>query len=171
MKYVFLTFFGVLMMSHIAFAGHVVDLPGYAFKYSATTKASKVRLWKVWSDIPGWALFDERLKYSKITGDGAFKDGAKGFLKGKGAPRTAFTIVDVKDGVSFTQRLHLPLYQKIDLKRYYTVHDDGTLTFTHEVEFKGSFRGLYFALLSKAFKKDLVQVVDALKLHVEQKQD
>ena len=55
-------------------------------------------------------LFGERLKYSYIASIDDFKEGAVGYLKGKGAPRTKFELVKVEQGISFTEVLKLALY-------------------------------------------------------------
>lgn len=54
-------------------------------------------------------------------------------------------------------------YQTVELKRYFIENEDGTITFTHEVSFKGRLRSVAYALLCGAFKKDLKLVVERLK--------
>lgn len=168
MRRIFTFLFVFLVMIMPSFAIEIIDLPDCAFKYSAQTSASKARVWELWKDVEHWKHFDERLQYSYLDGDKVFKLGATGVLKGKGAPKTKFTITEFNDGVSFVERLHLPLYQSIDLKRYYEEDVNGQTVFTHEVQFIGSLRYLYYLILAGPFKKDLKLVVNLLKVRAEE---
>lgn len=138
-------------------------LPEYSLKYSATTTASKETLWGLWSDVENWKEFDERLAYSYLIDGADFKTGATGYLKANLGMRTKFILTEVNEGLSFTENLNIPLYQTVELKRYFIENEDGTITFTHEVSFKGRLRSVAYALLCGAFKKDLKLVVERLK--------
>ncbi len=152
----------VLVVSN-SFGGGVVILPDYSFKYSATTQASKGQVWEIWSDVEHWTQFDERLEYSYLEEGNKFESGARGYLKGRNAPRTAFELMNVKPEISFTQRLELPFYQTIELQRYFEESSDGQTTFTHEVNFKGRLKPLTYMLLCGPFKRDLKLVIDSIK--------
>lgn len=150
-------------------ADNIILLPDYSFKYSAETSASTQDIWKLWSDVQNWKQFDERIEYSSLDDGQIFTSGARGYLKGKNAPRTAFELVDVKSGISFTQRLKLPFYQFIELRRYFEKDTNGKTVFTHEVNFKGRLRALTYAMLSSPFKKDLKLVVNQIRLIAERR--
>lgn len=162
LKHLFLPLF-LLAACFPAYAGEVIKLPDYSLKYSATTTASKETIWNFWSDVENWKDFDERLAYSYLADGGKFETGASGYLKAKIGPKTKFELVAVNQSVSFVESLKIPLYQTIELQRYFEENDDGATVFTHEVNFKGPLRAVMCALLCGPFKKDLKLVVERLK--------
>jgi len=141
----------------------VVILPDCSFKLSVQTTARKSTVWRLWADVENWKEFDTLLKYSYLKDNADFEVGAVGYLKAKGAPKTKFELVEVNESVSFTESLKLPLFQTIELQRYFEVNEDGSTTFTHEVNFKGGLRRVMYALLAGTFKKELLKVMGNLK--------
>ena len=143
--------------------GTIVKLPGFSFKYSLETTASQSRIWSLWSDVENWNKFDTLLEYSYLVEGASFETGAIGYLKASGAPRTKFELIEVDQQSAFVERLKLPLYQAIDLQRYFEPGVNGVTTFTHEVNFKGVLSPLLYALLGGTFKRELRAVMDRLK--------
>ncbi len=160
---VFAPLFFILSVPFIARANDIVHLSRYAFKYSAQTKASKETIWALWADVENWPAFDERLDYAYLVDDKHFKHGAVGYLKGKNAPKTKFEITAFEAGKSFSERLHIPLYQSVDLLRYFEDNEHGQTVFTHEVRFRGRLSPLMYTLLARPFKKDIKLVVERVK--------
>jgi len=146
-----------------AVAQEVQVLPNYTLKYSVTTTAKKETIWQLWEDVENWKDFDTVVEYSYLENDSAFVQGAAGYVKSEGAPRTKFKLTKVNPGVSFTERLYVPLYQAIDLQRYFEDSPEGMTTFTHEVNFKGRLSFLIYAAAGKAFKRDLPLVMTRMK--------
>ncbi|MBL4850794.1 MAG: hypothetical protein JKY90_00710 [Gammaproteobacteria bacterium] len=142
---------------------NVIELPNYSLKYSVETSAKKSTIWKLWSDVENWKKFDTILEYSYLVDNAEFKTGSIGYLNAKGAPKTKFILTEVNDGISFTESLKIPLYQTIDLQRYFEINNKGTTTFTHEVNFKGSLKSIMYFLLSGTFKSELIHVMENLK--------
>lgn len=146
-----------------AAAADIVILPDCSFKLSVQTTADKSTLWRLWSDVEHWKKFDTLLTYSYLVENTKFETGAIGYLKAKGAPKTRFELIEVNQSVSFIESLKLPLFQTIELQRYFEVSDNGETIFTHEVNFKGGLRFIMYALLARTFKKELVKVMTNLK--------
>ena len=90
-------------------------------------------------------------------------------MKAKGAPKSKFKLIEVTSGVSFTERLTTPLWQSIDLLRYFEESEDGETVFVHEVHFKGSLRWIIYAAAGKTFKKELPRVMNNLRDVAEEK--
>ena len=151
-------------------ADEVISLPNYAMKLSVETTASKADIWHLWADVANWKRFDERLEYSFIEGDGLFVEGAIGYLKGKGAPKTKFILTKVDTGLSFTEVLKLPLGQSIHLRRYFEPSEAEKTIFTHQVTFKGGLKSAFHLFLAGSFKKDLKLVMEKMKQLAEQNQ-
>lgn len=148
----------------------VVELPNYSMKLSMQTTASKTAIWKLWSDVKNWKHFDERLEYSFLVDDAPFVVGSTGYVKGKGAPKTQFTLTRVEAGLSFTEVLKLPLLQTVHLQRHFEQNSEGKTIFTHEVSFKGGLKPIYYRLLAGSFKKDLKLVMEKMKALAESKE-
>jgi len=130
-------------------------LGGYRLKYSVKTSADKSTIWRLWSDVEHWKKFDTLLEYSYLDDGYEFEQGATGVIKADGASKTRFKLTEVVDGVSFVEKLHVPLYQSIELKRYFEESEQGATIFTHEVVFKGRLRFLIYAVAASTFKSEL----------------
>ena len=146
-----------------AVTGEIVNLSGYAFKYSVRTSASKNTVWQLWTDVENWKTFDISLEYSDLEKNALFGEGAKGFLKAEGVPRVSFEIHDVIDQQSFAVHLNIPLYQSIEQFRYFEIDNTGNTTFTHEVKFKGGLSPLVYMFLQRIYKRETQLVVENIK--------
>ena len=152
-----------ILLPGVGQADDIVELPGYAFKYSVETSASKATIWRLWEDVENWKKYDTVLQYSYLKDDAEFEAGAIGYIKAKGAPRTRFELIKVNKPDSFVESLKLPLFNSLLLKRYFEVNEAGKTTFTHEIEFKGPLRWLMYALIGGTFKKETPLVMGRLK--------
>ena len=175
MKAVLIALFMVIVVSTVyanstAQTNTIVDLPGPAFKYTVTAKAPPEVVWSLWRDVDNWNSFDERLTYSHLKEGHTFSNGAIGYLKGKGAPKTKFVLDNIEPHHSFDETLALPLGQSILLKRIINKSENEQTTFTHEVHFKGGLKSVYFLFLEGPFKKDIVLVMEKMKQLAEQGQ-
>ena len=141
----------------------VQRLPNYSFKLSVATDASKATIWRLWSDVENWKTYDTILQYSHLIDGADFVVGAEGYVKAKGAPKTKFELIEVEAPTRFVERLKIPLYQAIELRRYFEEDADGRTVFTHEVNFRGSLRWLAHALLGKNFRHETVRVMTRLR--------
>ena len=141
----------------------VQRLPNYSFKLSVATDASPATIWRLWSDVENWKTYDTILQYSYLIDDADFVVGAEGYVKAKGAPKTKFELIEVQAPTRFVERLKIPLYQAIELRRYFEEDADGRTVFTHEVNFRGSLRWLAHALLGRNFRHETVRVMTRLR--------
>ena len=141
----------------------VEQLSPYKLRLKVKTSASKETVWQLWEDVENWKQFDEILLYSRLDEGHQFEVGATGVVKAKGAPKSKFKLIEVTSGVSFTERLTTPLWQSIDLLRYFEESEDGETIFVHEVHFKGSLRWIIYAAAGKTFKKELPRVMNNLR--------
>ncbi len=148
-------------------AQEVKLLPGYAMKYALETQATKEAVWELWENVETWKRFDERLETSYLKAGHKFGLGAIGYVKAHDGPRTRFEITYFEAGSAFVETLYLPLYQSIELHRYFELSDTGQTVFVHEVRFKGRLRSIFYWALCRAFKKDLKKVMHQMKLLLE----
>ncbi len=168
-KVFFMSIFLTLLLTASVKAIDVVEFDDYSMKLSIETTASKAIIWSMWADVKNWKQFDERLEYSFLVDDMPFEVGSSGYVKGKGAPKTKFILTKVEAGVSFTEVLKLPLWQTVHLQRYFESSPEGKTIFTHEVNFKGGLKSVYYRLLAGSFKKDLKLVMEKMKVLAESK--
>ncbi len=141
----------------------VEHLGDYRLKLKFETTASKETIWKLWSDVENWKQYDQIIIYSRLDKGQNFETGATGVVKTTSAPKSKFKLTEVTQGVSFTERLTTPLWQSIDLLRYFEKSENGNTVVVHEVHFKGALRWLIYAVAGKPFKKELPRVMNKLK--------
>jgi len=149
----------------------IVQRNACTYRLTLATKASQKTIWKLWEDVENWKDYDTILEYSYLKDDVEFAVGAIGYVKADGAPKTKFEIMAVDNGNSFIESLKLPLWSTLELKRYVTKNEDGETIFTHEVEFKGPMKHVYYLLLAKTFKKELYLVMGRMKALAEKRED
>ena len=125
---------------------------------SRTTTATKEQIWKLWTDVPNWNIWDKDLETSEIFGD--FKKGAKGVLKPVNGPKTKFTMTECEPLKSFTDRTFLPLC-KMDFVHIMTETPDG-LEITHKVVMTGFMTFIFSKLVGKNIEKGLPEAVEKL---------
>lgn len=144
-------------------------LPNYTLKLSMDTTASRATIWEFWSNIEKWHLYDTIVENVELKDDAPFTQGTVGYVDTTKAARTRFTLIEVTEGVSFTEKLHVPLGQSILLKRYFEpappiADGEPPLTrFTHEVVFKGRLKSIIYFLAGKTFKKEMPLVMARLR--------
>ena len=148
----------------------VLVLPNYTLKLSVVTSARKETIWKLWEDVENWKKFDTLLEYSNLDPNHTFAAGATGVIKARGATKTQFELIDVREGVSFIEKLKVPFYQSIELHRYFEQSEQGVTIFTHEVRFKGRLRSLVYLIAASSFKKELPLVMNRLGALAEQQE-
>lgn len=158
-----LLFLPVSVLQAQTLTDKIVELPGFAFKYSTQTSASKATIWRLWTDVENWKQFDVALEYAYLQDGTVFAEGAQGYLKADGAPRVGFEIEQLKQGESFTVNLRIPLYQAIKQQRYFEITETGSTLFTHEVKFSGGLSPLVYLFLQSIYKRETQSVVQRLK--------
>ncbi len=165
-----------LLISSTAMAEkkEVEKLRNYSMRLAMETTASKETIWSLWEDVENWKQFDTLLEYSYLDEGDSFELGARGAVKAKDSPKTRFEITAIEHGKSFTETLKLPLYQRIELLRYFLEgegegEDDNTV-FVHEVRFRGRLKWFSHYLAAKTFRRELPLVMNRLRAVAEKKE-
>ncbi|MCI4647141.1 hypothetical protein [Phaeodactylibacter sp.] len=125
---------------------------------SIKTGATKTQIWKLWTDVPNWNIWDKQVVSSSL--DGEFVNGQTGQLIPKGGPKSIFELVDVKHEERFTSRSKLPL-GKMDFL-HYMEEADGELIITHKVEISGALSFLFGRLIGKKLFAELPETMNNL---------
>ncbi len=147
--------------------GKIVDLPGFAFKYSVETSAAESTIWGLWTDVENWKDFDVLLEYSYLEQGAVFNEGAQGYLKAQGAPRVSFEIGEFMDRQSFAVKLKIPLFQTIQQRRYFETAAGGKTVFTHEIKFEGGLSPLVYLFLGRIYKRETQAVMENIRILAE----
>jgi hypothetical protein len=130
----------------------------WTIEVSRKTKAKKERIWKIWSDVPNWYIWDSEVETSELFGQ--FQKGTKGILKPKVGPKAKFRIIELTKHKSFTNRSFLP-FCKIEFIHLITESKEG-LEITHKVEMTGFMTFLFSKVIGNKIKVGLPIAVKKL---------
>lgn len=102
-------------------------------EHSVVTVATKKQVWKIWTDVANWHLWDSEVEWATLKGE--FKAGSHGYLKPKDGPKTKFILLSSEPLKGFLDRSFLPL-AKVDFIHKMEQTSDG-LKVTHRIEISG----------------------------------
>lgn len=159
-----LTFLILIMLANTGLKAQDKVPTNKHFWYSMETTASSSEIWSVWTAVEQWKDWDRGLKDAKIEGE--FSLGAKGTIISLEGRKSKFKVVEYKEGESYTYKTKLPL-GSLYVKRYLTT-EDATITFTHEVWFKGLSSGIFAKAFGGEFRGMLPDVLLNIKKIVEE---
>lgn len=137
------------------------------FEHTLETTAPAERIWQLWTDVGGWPRWDTALVSAHL--DGPFAHNARGRLQSKGSPESAFSIVELDPGRSYTFAVPL-LLAELRVRRTLAQTPVGT-RYTHEVSFVGPLGRLFGLLLGRQFRALLPGVMEQLRRLAEQPRD
>ncbi len=130
----------------------------WTVEVSRKTEATKEQIWKLWTDVAKWNLWDAEVETSELFGQ--FKTGTKGVLKPAGGPKTKFEMIECTNFKSFTDRSFLPLC-KMDFIHTMT-ETNGGLEITHKVVMTGIMTFLFSIIIGSKIKVGLPIAVEKL---------
>ncbi|MDI9356345.1 MAG: hypothetical protein QM536_04870 [Chitinophagaceae bacterium] len=125
---------------------------------SRKTTATKEQIWKLWTDVPNWNVWDKEVETSKLFGQ--FQTGTKGILKPVEGPKAKFEIIELTNLKSFTIRSFLPLC-KMDFIHTINQAKD-RLEITHKIVMTGFMTFLFSRAIGHKIKGGLPLVVEKL---------
>lgn len=123
-----------------------------------SSKATKERIWSLWTNVDTWNLWDSDVEYSKLFG--MFEVGTNGVLKARNGPKSKFNIVEATTNKSFTNRSKLPLCT-LDFVHEIVAKETGVII-THRIVIKGFLSPLFSLIIGKQQEKNLPKAVEAL---------
>jgi len=122
------------------------------------TKANKTAIWRLWTDVENWHVWDLDVEHAKLNG--LFTAGSGGYLKPKGGPKAQFVIDSCVELSSFTNLTKLP-FCVMNFSHKMQERPDG-LYVIHRVEMSGPLTFLFSKLLGKNIAKGLPHAVASL---------
>lgn len=134
------------------------------FSHTVETSALPEAIWRIWTDVPNWKMWDDGLKAAELNGP--FAAGANGVLIPDKGPKSTFTLTEVASGQSYTFRTKLPL-GALHVRRFLTIQN-GKTAFTHEIWFTGLTKGIFGRALGRNYRKILPDVMEKIRRIAEQ---
>jgi uncharacterized protein YndB with AHSA1/START domain len=123
------------------------------------TSAPPEAVWRLWSDVSAWSDWDEDIDWARL--DGEFETGARGKLKPRGVPASAFQLASVVPGKSYTVESRLPLAKLVFHHELGTAAAGGT-SFSHRATFSGPLSPLYGRVFGRKMQKTFRGVMECL---------
>lgn len=134
----------------------VADGTNTHFSHVSVARAQPEAVWRLWTEVDTWPRWDTELESARL--DGPFVVGAKGALKGKGAPEASFEVVAFEPLVRNQISTALPLGGQLVIER--TLERDGQTTrFTHDVRFRGFGGWLLSPFFGPRYREALPEVM------------
>jgi hypothetical protein len=128
------------------------------------TNAAPEAVWGLWSDVSGWSDWDEDIEWARL--DGAFEAGARGKMKPRGVPPSAFRLASVVPGRSYTVESSLPL-AKLEFHHELGTDAQGGTCFSHRASFSGPLSPLYGRVFGRKMQKNFHGVMECLARQAE----
>ncbi|NNM44148.1 MAG: hypothetical protein HKM07_07370 [Chlamydiae bacterium] len=131
----------------------------WEIKTSVESSAKPQSIWKLWSNVHSWPLWDEGLEWCKLEGD--FTENTKGVLKPKGWCKTPFLLTRVEPNQGFRDCTKMP-WTTIEFEHKIEKKAEGRILVTHRVIVKGLFAPLLRLTMGSDLKKGLPKTVKRL---------
>lgn len=128
------------------------------FLHTVTTSASPEAVFGVWADVARWPTWDPALAWSVL--DVPFATGARGKLRSRGSPASAFEVVLVEPARRSSFATSLPAGRLVVDRR---IEPGSPTRFTHEVRFEGIGGWALGFLLGPSFKRALPDAMERLR--------
>jgi hypothetical protein len=125
---------------------------------SLKTTAKKEQIWKIWSDVSNWNVWDKEVETSKIYGQ--FQAGTLGIVKSVGGPKVKFQITELYYLSSFTSRSFLP-FCKMDFIHLINETNNG-LEITHKIQMSGLTTFIFSKAIGNKLKVGLPKAIEEL---------
>lgn len=125
---------------------------------SVESQAAADQIWALYEDVARWGEWDQELESSSIQG--AFITGARGKLKPRGAPSSAFVLTHVEPNRVFRDRTRLPL-AVMEFEHMLSPIGPGTCI-THRVKLTGLLAPLFARVIGRKIAAGLPRAVQKL---------
>ncbi len=136
----------------------------FSTEASFITKANPETIWKLWSEVSTWHLWDDGIE--AVTLEGPFAAGSAGTLTPKGAPALPYLITEATAYQSFSDKTELPGAELRFMHRLEAI-PTGT-KITHWVEISGPAWKEYAQGLGQELERYLPKTVARLAQVAEQ---
>lgn len=120
-------------------------------RHTLETTATPEQIWVLWVDVPGYGRWDDSIEWARLAS--GFQVGATGELQPREGRRTAFTIVALEEGRSFSCLASLPFAQ-LRFTHSMEPTEMGT-RLTHGIELSGALAWVWGRVLGPVCRSNL----------------
>ena len=144
---------------------HALVAPGTSSHFRFTLETDRPReIWRLWTDASTWPRWDAETEYARL--DSVWSKGARGVVKGRGAPEAVFEVTRFDEGERYEISTKLPLGGRLVILR--EIDRSGELaTFTHDVRFEGFGGWVLAPFFGPRYRAALPKVLFELKAAAE----
>jgi uncharacterized protein YndB with AHSA1/START domain len=104
------------------------------FEHSVETRASRERVWAVWTDISGWPSWNPGVARAEL--DGPLAEGAIGTIRAAGGPTSTLKVLEVEPDRSFVTEAS-ERFMRLRFEHELADAEDGQLRLTQRVRMTG----------------------------------
>jgi hypothetical protein len=127
--------------------------------YSKTVKdLSAAQVWKVWSDVDRWHLWQDDIEYARMNGP--FESGGSFKFKPKGGPDLTLELSEVRPNALFVDITRFPLARMVD--SHELIERDGGLEIRTTIRMEGPLAFLWRKIVGEDVVKSLPAQTDNL---------
>ena len=127
--------------------------------YSKTVKdLSAAQVWKVWSDVDRWHLWQDDIEYARMNGP--FESGGSFKFKPKGGPDLTLELSEVRPNALFVDITRFPLARMVD--SHELIERDGGLEIRTTIRMEGPLAFLWRKIVGEDVVKSLPAQTDHL---------
>jgi len=134
------------------------------FRWTIETTAAPENIWRIWTDVPNWPVWDAGLKSAELNGN--FGLNAKGKLRPDQGPASKFKIAEFENGKMYVLKTSIP-FGSLTVRRNLEVRAGRTF-FTHEVRFTGLLKGVFGKKFGARYRVLLPEAMEKIKTLAEE---
>jgi hypothetical protein len=131
----------------------------WEFEHSVQARASRERVWALWTDVAGWPTWNPGV--GRVQLDGPATEGATGTIRAIGGPTSNLTIVTIEPEKRFVTEASERLI-RLRFEHELVHGDDGRLLITHRVRMTGPATPLLRHTIGARLKRSIPAAVSAL---------
>lgn len=127
--------------------------------HTMLTTASPEKIWKIWTDVKNWKLWDVALREALLKGN--FQTDVHGVIIPEKGIKAGFKVTSCVPNFSYTVTTKL-LLTKIHIHRFLGYNNMKT-TFTHEIWVEGPLSWMWWKLFGHTASSNLSQTMENIK--------
>ncbi len=120
--------------------------------HSVVTKnVTKEQMWKLFSDVNNWHLWDDGIEYAKM--EGKFEKGNQFTLRPKGGPNVKVKLIETVENKKYVDVTNFPLAKMVD--EHLLEETNKGLEFTNSISVTGLLSFLWIKLVAQKIANDM----------------
>ncbi len=112
---------------------------------------TKEQMWKLFSDVNNWHLWDDGIEYAKM--EGKFEEGNQFTLRPKGGPNAKIKLIETIENKKYVDVTKFPLASMVD--EHILEETNEGLKFTNTISVTGILSLLWIKLVAQKIANDM----------------